>query len=115
MTAYTIDPCALQTSIREVLAERARSVHLAHGEVTIEVAAADYLDVAVVLRDAPQCQFNQLIDLCAVDYSQYKDMPWEGLRFCVVLHLLSTTLNQRLRLKVFAADDEQPRLASVNG
>ena len=93
MTAYTIDPCALQTSIREVLAERARSVHLAHGEVTIEVAAADYLDVAVVLRDAPQCQFNQLIDLCAVDYSQYKDMPWEGLRFCVVLHLLSTTLN----------------------
>jgi NADH-quinone oxidoreductase subunit C len=115
MTAYTIDPCALQTSIREVLAERTRSVLLAHGEVTVEVAAADYLDVAVVLRDAPQCQFNQLIDLCAVDYSQYKDMPWEGLRFCVVLHLLSTTLNQRLRLKVFAADDEQPRLASVNG
>ena len=115
MTAYTIDPCALQTSIREVLAERTRSVLLAHGEVTVEVAAADYLDVAVVLRDAPQCQFNQLIDLCAVDYSQYKDMPWEGLRFCVVLHLLSTTLNQRLRLKVFATDDEQPRLASVNG
>ena len=115
MTAYTIDPCALQTSIREVLAERTRSVLLAHGEVTVEVAAADYLDVAVVLRDAPQCQINQLIDSCAVDYSQYKDMPWEGLRFCVVLHLLSTTLNQRLRLKVFAADDEQPRLASVNG
>ena len=116
MTAYTIvDPRALQASIQEVLGERVRSAHLAHDEVTVEVAAADYLDAAAVLRDAPQCQFNQLMDLCAVDYSQYKDRPWEGLRFCVVLHLLSTTLNQRLRLKVFATDDEQPRLASVNG
>ena len=116
MTAYTIvDPRALQASIQEVLGERVRRMHLAHDEVTVEVAAADYLDAAAVLRDAPQCQFNQLMDLCAVDYSQYKDRPWEGLRFCVVLHLLSTTLNQRLRLKVFATDDEQPRLASVNG
>lgn len=114
MTAYAISPSALQSRIQAVLGQRARSVQEARGEVTAVVAAKDYLEVAELLRDEPQCQFNQLIDLCGVDYSHYRDAVWEGLRFCVVLHLLSTTLNQRLRLKVFAPDDEQPCVASVN-
>lgn len=114
MTAYAISPSVLQSRIQAVLGQRARSVQEARGEVTAVVAAKDYLEVAELLRDEPQCQFNQLIDLCGVDYSHYRDAVWEGCRFCVVLHLLSTTLNQRLRLKVFAPDDERPCVASVN-
>ena len=68
----------------------------------VVVDAADYLDVAMQLRDAPGCQFEQLIDLCGVDYSEYKEGAYEGPRYCVVSHLLSVTLNQRVRLKVFA-------------
>ena len=113
MTAYAMNPSVLQARVQETLGKRVRELSVARGELTLVVDAADYLAVATLLRDAPGCEFNQLIDLCAVDYSQYKDQPWSGLRFCVVLHLLSTTCNQRLRLKVFAPDDEQPRLASV--
>jgi NADH-quinone oxidoreductase subunit C len=54
-----------------------------------------------------------LIDLCGVDYSGYKDQPWDGLRFCVVSHLLSITHNWRVRLKVFCPDDDVPTIASV--
>ena len=59
--------------------------------------------------------FEQLIDLCGVDYSDYGDGRWEGLRFCVVSHLLSVSLNQRVRLKVFCADDDFPVVDSVTG
>ena len=113
MTAYAMNPSVLQARVQETLGKRVRELSVGCGELTLVVDAADYLAAATLLRDAPGCEFNQLIDLCAVDYSQYKDQPWSGLRFCVVLHLLSTTCNQRLRLKVFAPDDEQPRLASV--
>ena len=113
MTAYAINPLTVQAHVQKALGARAREVTVALGEVCAVVNAADYFDAASILRDAPHCEFNQLIDLCAVDYSQYKDEPWQGPRFCVVLHLLSTTCNQRLRLKVFAPDDEQPSVASV--
>jgi NADH-quinone oxidoreductase subunit C len=69
--------------------------------------------VALQLRDAPGCKFEQLIDLCGVDYSAYKDVANDGPRFCVVSHLLSVSLNQRLRLKVFAPDDGMPIVTSV--
>jgi len=65
------------------------------------------------LRDAPGCKFEQLIDLCGVDYSAYRDTDWEGLRYCAVSHLLSVSLNQRVRVKVFCADDDFPVLPSV--
>ena len=84
------------------------------GEITITVAPADYLEAALILRDDPALRFEQLIDLCGVDYSEYRDQPWEGSRFCVVSHLLSVSLNWRLRLKVFCADDEVPTIASLN-
>jgi NADH-quinone oxidoreductase subunit C len=66
------------------------------------------------LRDHPQLKFEQLIDLCGVDYSSYRDQPREGRRYCVVTHLLSLTHNWRVRLKVFAPDDEWPVVASVS-
>jgi NADH-quinone oxidoreductase subunit C len=74
------------------------------------------LDVARVLLRAPGCQFEQLIDLCGVDYSEYGGGSCRsGPRYCVVSHLLSVSLNQRLTLKVFAPDDDVPVVASVAG
>ena len=54
------------------------------------------------------------MDVCGVDYSEYRDQPQQGLRFCVVSHLLSITHNWRVRLKVFCPDDELPSIASLN-
>ena len=65
------------------------------------------------LRDEPALKFEQMIDLCGVDYSQYKNQPWEGLRYAAVVHLLSITHNWRLRVKVFAPDDDLPAVASI--
>ena len=89
------------------------SVQTALGELTVGVSAQDYFDVMRDLRDDPSLKFEQLIDLCGVDYSQYKNQPWEGLRFAVVVHLLSVTHNWRVRIKVFAPDDDLPAVASV--
>jgi NADH-quinone oxidoreductase subunit C len=82
-------------------------------EVTIEVGAADYRAACAKLRDDPQFAFEQLIDLCGVDYGAYADVPREGPRFAVVLHLLSVKLNWRLRVRVFCPDDEFPVVASL--
>ncbi len=114
MTFFAVNPEVLQQTIATVLGEKAQSVVSALGEVTVTVAAADYLAVAQILRDAPACCFEQMIDLCGVDYSDYKGVGRDGSRYCVVLHLLSVSLNQRVRLKVFALDDNFPVLASVN-
>ena len=114
MTAFSVHPQALKTTLESVLGEKCKAIHVALGEVTLEVAAQDYLGVAQSLRSAAGCAFEQLMDLCAVDYSDYQEGRWEGRRYCVVLHLLSISLNQRLRLKVFAPDDDLPVLPSVN-
>ncbi len=82
-------------------------------ELTIEVRAQDLQDVMLVLRDNPGLRFEQLIDLCGMDYSDYKEGEWQGLRFAVVYHLLSITKNRRIRVRVFATDDDFPILASV--
>lgn len=104
----------LVATLETTLGGMAKSVQLAHGEVTVTVSAADYRAAAVLLRDAPGCRFEQLIDLCGVDYSEYRDGQYEGLRYCVVSHLLSVSLNQRVRLKVFCADDDFPVVDSLN-
>ena len=104
----------LGETVAAVLGAKAKSLKVALGEVTLTVAAADYLAAATLLRDAAGCQFEQLIDLCGVDYSEYKDGQYEGLRYCVVSHLLSVSLNQRLRLKVFCSDDDFPVIDSLN-
>ncbi len=104
----------LQQAVQVALGSRLKTLVADRGEITITVSAADYLEVALALRDDPTLRFEQLIDLCGVDYSEYRDEPWDGLRFCVVLHLLSVSLNWRLRLKVFCTDDEVPTIASLN-
>ena len=83
------------------------------GEATLEVPAARYLQTAQTLRDHPDLRFEQLIDLCGVDYLTYGDRPREGRRFAAVLHLISVTHNWRLRLRAFCTDDEFPVLPSV--
>ena len=83
------------------------------GELTLVVSAQEYAAVMATLRDDPSLKFEQLIDLCGVDYSQYKNRPWEGQRFAVVAHMLSVTHNWRVRVKVFAPDDDLPAVASL--
>jgi NADH-quinone oxidoreductase subunit C len=81
------------------------------GELTVEVGAAEYPAAAQRLRDA--CGFEQLIDLCGLDYAAYGDRPREGPRFAVVSHLLSIKNNCRLRLRAFCPDDAFPVMASL--
>jgi NADH-quinone oxidoreductase subunit C len=83
------------------------------GELTVEIGSADTLEICMTLRDGNQFRFEQLIDLCGVDYSDYKEGLWEGRRYAVVYHLLSISLNQRVRVKAFISDDDFPVLASV--
>lgn len=99
--------------LRDVLGEKAKTVVVAGSEVTLEVLAKDYAEVALLLRDNEHFAFEILIDLCGVDYSTYGDGAWSGKRFAVVSHLLSVKNNQRLRLRVFAEDDAFPSVVSV--
>jgi NADH-quinone oxidoreductase subunit C len=103
----------LQAALESVLGAQIKKVVRDRGEITVTVGAADHVEAALKLRDDPSLKFEQLIDLCGVDYASYKDEPWEGPRFCVVSHLLSVTLNWRVRLKVFAPDDDVPTVASM--
>ncbi|MDP2027130.1 NADH-quinone oxidoreductase subunit C [Sulfuriferula sp.] len=82
-------------------------------ELTIEIRAADLKDVMTTLRDHNGLRFEQLIDLCGMDYSTYGDGAWEGKRYATVYHLLSLNKNRRLRVRVFAEQDDFPMLASV--
>ena len=113
MTNVAISPEGLKDAVALALGEKMRAVTVALGEVTVEVSANHYLEAMRVLREAPGCRFEQLIDLCGVDYSAYKDREQEGARYCVVSHLLSVSLNQRLRVKVFCSDDDFPVVASL--
>ena len=103
----------LESALRAALGESLVDLVSARGELTATVKAADYLAVATRLRDDPSLRFEQLIDLCGVDYADYRNQPWEGQRFGVVVHLLSISHNWRLRLKTFAPDDDLPTVASV--
>ncbi|MBI2961406.1 MAG: NADH-quinone oxidoreductase subunit C [Betaproteobacteria bacterium] len=102
----------LRNNLAAALGARAE-LREALGEVTIVVRPADYLQVANTLRDAPELKFEELIDLCGVDYSAFGDGKWTGPRFAVVVHLLSLAHNWRLRLRVLAADDAFPMVDSV--
>ena len=102
----------LASTLASVLKEGA-SISTALGEVTVVVKAADYAATMLTLRDEPSLRFEQLLDLCGVDYSTYGEGTWDGLRFAVTSHLLSIEHNWRVRVRVFAADDDMPVLASV--
>jgi NADH-quinone oxidoreductase subunit C len=103
----------LQQALQTVLGASIKNMVRDRGEITVTVKAADYLGAARTLRDHPELRFEQMVDLCGVDYSGYRNEPWDGLRYCVVLHLLSVTHNWRVRLKVFAPDDDVPVVPSV--
>ncbi|MET0210512.1 MAG: NADH-quinone oxidoreductase subunit C, partial [Burkholderiaceae bacterium] len=115
MTDVAVHPEVLRDTLATALGAKAKKVTLALGEVCVVVSAADYLEAATILRDAPGCRFEQLIDLCGVDYSSYRDQVWEDERFCVVTHLLSISLNQRVRLKVFVPNEDLPVVDSLTG
>lgn len=114
MTTFSVRPEAIRDAVVAALGEKVQNISVALGEVTVQVAPADYLAAARILQVAAGCKFEQLIDLCGVDYSEYKNGEHEGPRFCVVSHLLSVSLNQRLRLKVYAADDDMPVVDSLS-
>jgi len=114
MTTFAVHPDVTKAAVQAALGDKVKHIDVALGEVTVLVSAQDYHAAALTLRDAPGCQFEQLIDLCGVDYSEYKDGAYDGLRYAVVSHLLSISLNQRVRLKVMAPDDDMPVVASVN-
>jgi NADH-quinone oxidoreductase subunit C len=103
----------LKQRLEKVLGQKVARIHEALGELTLVVRSEDYLEVAKTLRDEPSLGFDQLIDLCGVDYSDYENATWEGPRFAAVSHLLSVKNNWRLRLRVFAPDDSFPLVASV--
>ena len=113
MTSVAIHPDVLKDTIAAVLGDKVKSLTVALGEVTLVVSAGDYLASMQLLRDAPGCKFEQLIDICGVDYSAYRDTVWDGLRYGVVSHLLSVSLNQRVRVKVFCPEDDFPVVPSV--
>ncbi len=104
----------LKAALEAALGNQIKKLVTDRGEITITVSSADYIAVATQLRDHASLKFEQLIDLCGIDYSSFKDQAWEGARFCVVSHLLSVSLNWRLRLKVFCPDDDLPSVASVS-
>ena len=139
----------LADALRAEFDAKLESVTLASNEVTIEVGAGNLLEVATALRDNSAFQFQQIVDLCGVDYSQYGHVEWQteeasragfsrgvddlasmgrlqfgdeldslanpGRRFAAVYHLLSYNLNQRLRLRVFATDDDFPVIPTITG
>jgi len=117
----------LQEKLTRLLDGKATSLTNRLNELTLVICAADLLQVMTRLRDDSDLRFEQLIDLCGMDYSTYGSDVCEGgayiksdfapelypLRFAVVYHLLSITHNVRLRVRVFAEDNELPVLDSV--
>jgi NADH-quinone oxidoreductase subunit C len=103
----------LEAGLRNALGDHVQNLTVALGEITVLVKAADYLSVMRVMRDHADLRFEELIDLCGVDYSAYGDGAYDGPRFAVTSHLLSMTHNWRVRVRVFAPDDDMPLVASL--
>ena len=103
----------LSQNLQKHLGDRIVSLQLALGEISLDIDVAEYPGVMQLLRDEPDLHFEQLIDLCGVDYSAYGDGRWEGKRFAVVVHLTSIAHNWRVRVRCFAPDDDFPSVPSV--
>jgi len=114
MTDIALHPEQIKLNLAAALGDKATNVSVALGEVTVTVRASNYVAAMQILRDTPDCKFEQLLDLCGMDYSTYREVGREGPRFGVVSHLLSVTLNQRVRVMVMCPDDDFPVVASVN-
>jgi NADH-quinone oxidoreductase subunit C len=107
------DLSTLRTSLTDLLGAKLVSAAERLGELTVVVKAADMQQVLTQMRDAAELRFEQMTDLCGVDYSTYGDGAWEGKRFAVVYQLLSVTHNQRLRVRIIAEEEDFPVLESV--
>jgi len=105
----------LSEDIKLALGDKLSKLSVNVGEITIEVKTDDLLAACQTLRDAPALKFEQLIDLCGVDYAEYGEGAWNGMRYAVVCHFLSVSLNQRVRLRVFAEDEDFPVLPTLVG
>ena len=110
------NPFELAEKLREKFGTDLQDVSLAFGEVTAVVPLSSYREVMLALRDDPEWRFEELIDLCGVDYAGYGNSGMEvpDKRFAVVVHLLSLTFNCRLRVRVFAEDKKMPEVPSVS-
>jgi len=104
---------ALSLSLEKLLGDALVQSFVRLGELTLVIRPQHYESAMRTLRDHPDCRFEQLIDLCGVDYSEYADGAWEGARFAVVVHLLSISNNQRVRVRVLCPDDDLPVVASM--
>lgn len=103
----------LLSDLQASLGEKITKHVVALDEITIECKSADYLAVCQILRDAATLRFEQLIDLSGVDYQTYGDGAYDGMRYAVICHLLSVSLNHRVRLRVFAQDEDFPILSTL--
>ncbi|MBU0594856.1 MAG: NADH-quinone oxidoreductase subunit C [Pseudomonadota bacterium] len=103
----------LAGSLQNALAGKSFTLTERLDELTLVVQDVDWASAALILRDHPELRFEQLIDACGMDYSDYGHGQWEGRRFAAVYHLLSVSLNQRVRVRVFAPDDDFPMVDSV--
>ena len=106
-------PKDLYSAAQRILDGKADKVLLALDEVTVECRPEHYLDIMQTLQDHEEMHFELLVDLCGVDYSTYKNEPWSGKRFAVVSQLLSVKNNQRIRVRVWAENDDFPLVQSV--
>lgn len=103
----------LSQNLQKYLGDRIGSLEVALGEVTIDIDMDDYFSAMTMLRDEPELRFEELMDLCGVDYSTYGNAGCAGKRFAAVSHLVSISNNWRLRVRCFAPDDDFPSVPSV--
>lgn len=104
---------SLEAALRAALSEHVQTISIALGEITVVAAAKNTLEIGRRLRDDPDLRFEQLLDLCGMDYSAYGSSPWVGPRFAAVSHFLSITHNWRVRLRIFAEEDDLPVIPSL--
>lgn len=114
MSKVVLAPAALGAVISRVLDGVPHTIQVSRGEVTLVAAVPDYLQIMQRLRDDDALMFEQLIDLCGIDYLDYQGGQECSRRFAVVSHLLSVSLNHRVRVKVLADNEDFPRVPSVN-
>jgi NADH-quinone oxidoreductase subunit C len=103
----------LNDIVKAALGAKIKKISTALDELTIEVAASDWIETCIALRDGQTTRFDSMVDLCGVDYSAYGEAGKESQKYAVVVHLLSVTLNQRIRVRCYAENDEFPVVHSL--